>query len=162
MQDASPSSPLALPKNAWGGRRWYGPDLSADTGRAVLAVMLSLYGALSIVGGVLSLGGAWGPGGGSVAVDRIRFPWMLGSVEIAEGLIWIGLGTAVLRQFPSMARRSIALLLLLKGAMHVVWLMSPSTFASPWWVSLILALSWLGLGLGVWRAGEWANRSASC
>lgn len=157
MQDASPSSPLALPENAWGRRRWYGPGVSPGTGRTLLAVILSFYGCFWM------LVGLWNGDVFSEARSReaglglFHFRHMVVWIDVAEGLIWIGLGTAVWRRFPSMARGSIALLMLMKGARHVVWLISPNMFSRPWCADLIVGLTWLALGFGIWRASEWAR-----
>jgi hypothetical protein len=89
---------------------------------------------------------------------RYRLPAFSGWSNLLEGPLWIGMGSAVLRSDRTLLRRSLSLLLMVKGASVVgfmVWGTAPGLSL----LRLGEMVIWLGLGLGVWSAREWARRS---
>jgi hypothetical protein len=104
--------------------------------------MLGLFGAMVISGSF---------------TGRYRLPGVSGWSNLLEGPLWIGMGSAVWRSDRTLLRRSLSLLLMVMGASVVgfmVWGSSPG-------FSLFMLgkmVVWLGLGVGMWSAREWARR----
>jgi hypothetical protein len=94
-------------------------------------------------------------------------PAAVTSVGVVEGLFWVALGIGVWRGEPSTIRKCIALIMSSIAVGSLLWIVAPgdhSMHADAYniapWKRVVVSSVCLVLSIGIWRASEWARRTA--
>ena len=135
--DGEAGNRLQLPKHAWPRRHLVDARLPLE----ILSALLFLAGCFLIA---------------SRFVGSIAAPAPLKWVGSIAGLAWFGLALGAWRADPNLFRRSLSLVLLGNGAIQLVVATTREHSGFPW-NSASMALLWIALAIGVWRASHWAR-----
>lgn len=105
--------------------------------------MIGLFGAMQVAGAF---------------TGRYQLPAFSGWHSLLEGMAWFGMGLSAWRANPTHFRRSLALLMIVRGigvVGYAIWGSSPGLSAE----GIVKLVTCLGVGIGIWTAREWARRA---